>query len=54
MVVTSIENVLDFICDFNAVVGVHKHPINQKVCQLGCQSLYSLAYRRHEVGGTRI
>lgn len=34
MVVTSIENVLDFICDFNAVVGVHKHPINQKAVAL--------------------
>ena len=35
MVVTSIENVLDFICDFNAVVGAHKHPVNEKVGQFG-------------------
>ena len=38
MVVTSIENVLDFICDFNAVVGAHKHPVNEKVGQFGSQT----------------
>ena len=28
-VCTSIENVLDFICNLNALIGVHQHPVDQ-------------------------
>ena len=38
MVNTSIENVFDLIRDFNAAIGVHKHPVNKKVGQLGSQT----------------
>ena len=38
MVNTSIENIFDLIRDFNAVVGVHKHSVNEKVGQLGSQT----------------
>ena len=38
MVSTSIENVFDLVRDFNALVGVHKNPINEKFSQLGSQS----------------
>ena len=38
MVNTSIENIFDLIRDFYAVVGVHKHPVNEKVGQLGSQT----------------
>ena len=36
MTATSIENVLDFVCDLNALVGVHQHPVDQPsaaICQ---------------------
>ena len=37
MTATSIENVLDFICDLNALIGVHQHPVDQQLGQLGGQ-----------------
>lgn len=37
MSVTSIENVLDFVCDLNALIGVHQHPVDQQLGQLGGQ-----------------
>lgn len=29
--ITSIENVSDFVCDLNALVGVHQHPVDQQL-----------------------
>ena len=37
MTATSSKNVLDFICDFNALVRVHQYPVNQQLGQLGGQ-----------------
>ena len=37
MSVTSIENVLDFVCDLNALVRVHQYPVDQQLGQLGGQ-----------------
>ncbi len=37
MSATSIENVLDFICNLNALIGVHQHPVDQQLGQLGGQ-----------------
>ena len=37
MTATSIKNVLDFVCDLNALVGVHQHPVDQQLGQLGGQ-----------------
>ena len=37
MSATSIENVLDFICDLNALVRVHQYPVDQQLGQLGGQ-----------------
>ena len=37
MTATSIENVLDFICDLNALIGVHQHSVDQQLGQLGGQ-----------------
>jgi hypothetical protein len=38
MVITSIENVFHLVRDFNAVVGVHKHPVNEKIGQFASQT----------------
>ena len=37
MTATSIENVLDFVCDLNALIRVHQHPVDQQLGQLGGQ-----------------
>lgn len=37
MTATSIKNVLDFVCDLNALVGVHQYPVDQQLGQLGGQ-----------------
>ena len=37
MSATSSENVLDFICNLNALIGVHQHPVDQQLGQLGGQ-----------------
>ena len=37
MTATSIKNVLDFVCDLDALVGVHQHPVDQQLGQLGGQ-----------------
>ena len=31
MTATSSENVLDFVCDLNALVGVHQYPVDDKM-----------------------
>lgn len=31
MFTTSIENVLDFVYDFNALIRVHQHSVNQQL-----------------------
>ena len=43
MTATSIENVLDFIFDFNALVGVHQYPVDQQLGQLGGQRICMLS-----------
>lgn len=35
MSATLIENILDFVCDLNAPVGVHQYPVNQQLGQVG-------------------
>ena len=37
MSVTSIENIPDFVRDLHALIGVHQHPVDQQLGQLGGQ-----------------
>ena len=37
MTATSIKNVLDFVCDLDALIRVHQHPVDQQLGQLGGQ-----------------
>ena len=37
MSVTSIENVSDFVCGLNALIGLHQHPVDQQFGQFGGQ-----------------
>ena len=37
MTATSIKNVLDFVCDLDALIGIYQHPVDQQLGQLGGQ-----------------
>ena len=37
MSATSIENISDFVRDLNSLIGVHQHPVDQQLGQLGGQ-----------------
>ena len=48
MSATSNENILDFVRDLNALIGVHQHPVDQQLGQLCGQRVHIEKYNGSE------